>query len=74
MPIDTYRLQHRGGTGILAAKTHEDDSIQKIIISNTHADLLFFTTEGKVYRIRGHKFPIGSRQSKVVPANNILNI
>lgn len=74
MPIDTYRLQHRGGTGILAAKTHEDDSIQKIIISNTHADLLFFTTEGKVYRIRGHQVPIGSRQSKGVPANNFLNI
>ena len=74
MPIDTYRVQHRGGTGILAAKTHEDDSIQKIIISNTHADLLFFTTEGKVYRIRGHQVPVGSRQAKGVPANNFLNI
>ena len=74
MPIDTYRIQNRGGTGMLAAKTHEDDSIQKIIISNTHSDLLFFTTEGKVYRIRGHQVPIGSRQSKGVPANNFLNI
>lgn len=74
MPIDTYRVQHRGGSGVLAVKTHEDDSIQKIIISNTHSDLLFFTSEGRVYRIRGHKVPIGSRQSKGVPANNFLNI
>ena len=74
VPLDTYRLQHRGGTGILATKTYEDDSIQKLVISNTHSDLLFFTTEGKVYRIRGHQVPIGSRQSKGVPANNFLNI
>ena len=74
VPLDTYRLQHRGGTGILATKTYEDDSIQKLVISNTHSDLLFFTTEGKVYRIRGHQVPIGSRQSKGVPVNNFLNI
>jgi len=67
-------VQNRGGTGILAAKTHEDDEIQKIIISNTHADLLFFSNLGKVYRIRGHEVPIGQRQSKGVPANNFLDL
>ena len=74
VPIDAYRVQHRGGTGILAAKTHDDDEIQKIVISDTHADLLFFSNLGKVYRIRGHKVPIGQRQSKGVPANNFLDI
>ena len=74
VPIDAYRVQNRGGTGILAAKTHEDDEIQKIIISNTHADLLFFSNLGKVYRIRGHEVPIGQRQSKGVPANNFLDL
>lgn len=74
VPIDVYRVQNRGGTGVLAAKTHEDDEIQKIIISNTHADLLFFSNFGKVYRIRGHEVPIGQRQSKGVPANNFLDL
>lgn len=72
--IDSYRLQNRGGTGILAAKTHEDDAIEKIIISNTHADLFFFTNLGRVYRIRGYQVPLGQRQSKGIPANNFLNI
>lgn len=74
IPIDSYRIQHRGGTGILAAKTHDDDELQKIIISNTHSDLLFFSNLGRVHRIRGHKVPIGQRQSKGVPANNFLNL
>lgn len=72
--IDSYRLQNRGGTGILAAKTHEDDTIEKIIISNTHEDLFFFTNLGRVYRIRGYQVPLGQRQSKGIPANNFLNI
>ena len=74
IPIDAYRVQKRGGTGIIAAKTHEDDEIQKIIISNTHADLLFFSNFGRVHRIRGHQVPIGQRQSKGIPANNFLNL
>lgn len=72
--IDSYRLQNRGGTGVLAAKTHEDDAIEKIIISNTHEDLFFFTNLGRVYRIRGYQVPLGQRQSKGIPANNFLNI
>ena len=72
--IDAYKIQHRGGTGVLAGKTHEDDELEKIIISNTHSDLLFFSNLGRVHRIRGHKIPIGQRQSKGVPANNFLNL
>lgn len=74
LPIDTYKVQNRGGVGVIGAKTHSDDSVEKIIVSNTHADLLFFTNNGKVYRIRGHEVPIGSRISKGVPAQNFLNI
>lgn len=74
LPIDTYRVQNRGGVGVIGAKTHSDDSVEKIVVSNTHADLLFFTNAGKVYRIRGHEVPIGSRISKGVPAQNFLNI
>lgn len=74
LPIDTYRVQNRGGVGVIGAKTHSDDSIEKIIVSNTHADVLFFSNLGKVYRIRGHQVPVGSRISKGIPAQNFLNI
>lgn len=72
--IDAYKIQHRGGSGVLAGKTHDDDELEKIIISNTHSDLLFFSNLGKVHRIRGHQIPVGQRQSKGVPANNFLNL
>ncbi|MDR3163851.1 MAG: DNA topoisomerase (ATP-hydrolyzing) subunit A [Mycoplasmataceae bacterium] len=74
MPIDTYRVQKRGGVGVIGLQTHEDDDVEKIITASTHTDLLFFTDHGKVYRIRGHQVPLGSRQSKGVPAINIIGI
>jgi DNA gyrase subunit A len=74
MPIDTYRVQRRGGVGVIGLQTHEDDDVEKIIAANTHTDLLFFTDAGKVYRIRGHQVPLGSRQAKGIPAINLINI
>lgn len=74
LPIDTYKTQHRGGVGIQALKINEDDDVEKILVTTTHTDLLFFTQVGKVYRIRAHEVPIGSRQSKGIPALNIINI
>ncbi|MGL4951722.1 MAG: DNA topoisomerase (ATP-hydrolyzing) subunit A [Mycoplasma sp.] len=74
LPIDTYRTQHRGGVGVQGLKVNEDDDVEKIIVTTTHTDLLFFTQVGKVYRIRAHQVPIGSRQSKGIPALNVINI
>ncbi len=74
LPIDTYRTQRRGGVGVQGVKTNEDDDVEKIIVTTTHTDLLFFTETGKVYRIRAHQVPPGSRQSKGIPAINIINI
>jgi DNA gyrase subunit A len=74
LPIDTYRVQRRGGVGIIGLQTHEDDDVEKIVAASTHTDLLFFTDAGKVYRIRGHQVPLGNRQSKGIPAINIINI
>jgi DNA gyrase subunit A len=74
MPIDTYRVQKRGGVGVIGLQTHEDDDVEKIIAANTHTDLLFFTDAGKVYRIRGHQVPLGSRQAKGIPAINLISI
>lgn len=74
LPIDTYRTQRRGGVGVQGLKTNDDDDVEKIIVTTTHTDLLFFTEVGKVYRIRAHEVPIGSKQSKGIPAINVINI
>ncbi len=72
LPIDTYRVQHRGGVGVIGATTYEDDDVSRIIIANTHTDILIFTNKGKVYRMRGHQFPQGSRISKGLPAISFM--
>lgn len=74
MPVDTYRIQKRGGVGVIGLQTHNDDDVQKIITASTHTDLLFFSDLGKVYRLRGHQIPVGSRQAKGMPAINLINI
>jgi DNA gyrase subunit A len=74
LPIDTYRSQKRGGVGVIGLQIHEDDDVEKILATSTHTDLLFFTDLGKIYRVRGHQIPIGSRQAKGIPAINIIDI
>ncbi|WP_412032302.1 DNA topoisomerase (ATP-hydrolyzing) subunit A [Malacoplasma muris] len=74
IPIDTYKLQKRGGVGVKGVNTYNDDAVDDIITTTTHTDLLFFTDAGKVYRIRAHEVPLGSRQAKGVPAINLINI
>jgi len=74
LPIDEYRAQHRGGTGSTGTVTYNDDNVSKIIIANTHTDILIFTDYGKVYRLRGHEIPLGSKQSKGMPAINFIQI
>jgi len=74
LPIDTYRVQRRGGVGVIGLQTNKDDDVDQLITASTHTDILMLTDYGKVYRVRGHKIPIGSRQSKGIPAINIINI
>jgi DNA gyrase subunit A len=74
LPIDTYRTQNRGGVGVKATTLNEDDDLDQIMVTTTHTDVLFFTNAGKVYRIRGHEIPQGSRQSKGIPAINFLGV
>ena len=74
VPEDTYRTQKRGGKGMKGMSTNDDDVVDKIIMANTHEDVLFFTNYGKVYRIRGHQIPEYSRTSKGIPAINLLKM
>lgn len=71
---DTYKTQKRGGKGMRGMTTNDDDVVDKIIMANTHEDVLFFTNYGKVYRIRGHQIPEYSRTSKGIPAINLLKM
>ena len=74
VPEDTYRTQKRGGKGMKGMSTNDDDIVDKIVMANTHEDVLFFTNYGKVYRIRGHQIPEYSRTSKGIPAINLLKM
>jgi DNA gyrase subunit A len=73
-PIAAYRAQHRGGKGITAATTKDEDSIQHLFVANTHAWLLIFTDKGKVYWKKVYNLPEGSRQSKGKPIINLVKV
>ena len=71
---DTFSSQHRGGRGITGMKTTNGDIVRLIKHTFTHTDILFFTTLGKVYRLRGYQIPDSGRIGKGIPAQNLLNL
>lgn len=71
---DMYKSQNRGGKGIKATTTVEDDFVEHLISTNTHHYLLFFTNKGKVYRIKGYQIPEFGRLAKGLPLINLLGI
>ena len=74
LPVHTYRSQNRGGKGITAATTKDDDSIRHLLIANTHSWLLVFTDKGKIYWTKVYNVPEGSRQSKGKPIINVVKV
>lgn len=68
---DTYSSQRRGGKGIQAMSTKEDDFVEHLMITSTHSDVLFFTNKGRVYKLRAYEIPDAGRQAK---GTNIINI
>ncbi|WP_277999060.1 DNA gyrase subunit A [Moorella sulfitireducens (nom. illeg.)] len=71
-PVDTYRSQKRGGRGIQAMGTREEDFVQDIFVTTTHHYLLFFTNQGRVFRLRGHEIPEAGRQARGTPLVNLI--
>lgn len=71
---DTYRAQNRGGKGISALSTRENDFIEHIFTTSTHDDLLFFTNKGKYYRLKAYEIPVGGRTSRGTAIVNILQL
>jgi DNA gyrase subunit A len=74
IPLDTYKTQGRGGRGITAMNTKEEDFVENLFITSSHAYMLFFTTRGRVYRMRVYEIPEGSRISKGKAIVNILQL
>lgn len=67
-----YRAQHRGGKGVRGASLRGDDVVSHFFTTSTHAWLLFFTNQGRVYRIKGYELPAGSRDAKGQHVANLL--
>ena len=74
LPIDTYKVQNKGGVGVKGMSTNEEDFVEKMVTLQTHDHVLFFTNKGKVYRIKGYEVPEFSRQAKGLPIINLLPI
>ena len=74
MGVDEYRVQKRGGIGVTAHKTKEEDFVENVIATNTHDFLMFFTNKGKVYRCKGYQIPETGKNSKGRAIVNLLNL
>jgi len=71
VPLSEYRAQGRGGKGVRGADLKEDDIVQHLFITNTHHWVLFFTNKGRVYRVKVHEVPEGSRNSRGTYVANV---
>jgi len=69
-----YRMQKRGGKGLIGIETKEEDVVEHLLMSHTHADVLFFTDSGKVYQVKAYEIPEGTRTSKGKPVFNFLSM
>ena len=72
IPVAAYRAQKRGGKGVSGVNLKEDDVISEMFIASTHEYVLFFSNRGKVYRLKVHELPIGTRQARGTAIVNLL--
>lgn len=74
IPLDTYRSQNRGGKGIIGGKTKEEDFIEHLFVTSSHATILMFTNRGRVFALKAFEIPEGTRMSKGKAIVNLLQI
>ncbi|EDS76898.1 DNA gyrase subunit A [Clostridium massiliodielmoense] len=72
LPVETYSAQRRGGRGIQAMTTKEDDFVEHIITSSTHDNILFFSNRGRVYKLKAYQIPEAGRTAKGMNLVNLL--
>ena len=73
-PLDTYKSQNRGGRGIVGMQTREEDYVKDLFLASTHDTVLFFTSHGKVYRMKGYEIPEAGRTSRGMAIVNLLEV
>jgi DNA gyrase subunit A len=74
VPPDTFRVQGRGGKGVIGLTTKEEDMVDFLFTTLTHADILFFTTKGRVFQLKGYDIPAATRTSKGSAIVNFLQL
>ena len=74
LPPETFRTQSRGGKGVMGLTTKEQDIVDSLMTTMTHADLLFFTTRGRVFQLKAYDVPVASRTSKGHSIVNFLQL
>jgi DNA gyrase subunit A len=74
LPVDTYKSQRRGGKGITGLSTREEDYVVDLFLTSTHSYILFFTSRGKVYKLKGYQIPEAGRTAKGTAVVNLLQL
>lgn len=74
MPVDTYRSQRRGGRGVTAQAVRDEDFVEDIMTTSTHDNILFFTNQGKMFKLKGYQVPEAGRQAKGTAVVNLLEL
>jgi len=74
IPPNTFKKQKRGGKGVIGLSTKEEDAVSDIFLTSTHADMLFFTSRGRVFRLKAYEVPQASRTSKGQAIVNFLEL
>lgn len=74
LTADSFKAQNRGGRGVRGTSLNENDVVELMVYTRTHTDLLFFTSLGKVYRVRGYQIPEYQKTGKGIPVINIINV
>ncbi len=74
LPPETFKTQGRGGKGVVGLTTKEEDSVEHFFSTSTHADILFFTSRGRVFRLKAYDVPQASRTSKGQAVQNFLEL
>ena len=74
IPVDVYSAQHRGGRGITAMSTRDEDYVDTLLTTSTHDYLLFFTNQGRVYKLKGYQLPEAGRTARGMAIVNLLRL
>jgi DNA gyrase subunit A len=74
LSVDTYRVQGRGGRGVMGQGTHEEDFVEDIFVTSTHNQIMFFTNLGRTFKIKCYAIPEAGRNAKGLPVVNLLQL